>query len=61
MNYVAFDMLLSDGGIKVLSQRERQSRFLVMGKKPSNPGEDMKLTFMIPWTKSKVLLKIGSG
>ena len=37
-----------------LSQRERQSRFLMMGKKPSNPGEDLKLTFMIPWTKSKV-------
>jgi len=35
------------------AKRERQSRFLMMGKKPSNPGEDLKLTFMIPWTKSK--------
>jgi len=34
-------------------KRQRRSRFLVMGKKPASPGADMKLTFMVPWTKSK--------
>ena len=25
-----------------------------MGKRPERPGKDMKLTFMVPWSKSKV-------
>ena len=28
-----------------------------MGKRPERPGKDMKLTFMVPWSKSKVTQK----
>ena len=35
-------------------QHERRSRFLVMGMKPQKPRSGLSLTFMVPWTKSKV-------
>ena len=41
-------------------QKERRSKFLVMGKRPERPGKDMKLTFMVPWSKSKVKQNISS-
>merc|ERR1711976_286137 len=34
------------------AKKNRRSRYLVMGKKPSRPGGDMSVTFMVPWTKS---------
>ena len=32
----------------------KKGKFLVMGTKPSKPGADLKPTFIVPWSKSKV-------
>ena len=42
---------------ELFPQRERRSKFLIMGMKPERPGKDLKVTFMVPWSKSKVSFK----
>ena len=36
------------------SQQHKKSKYLVMGKRGGRAGEDLKPTFIVPWTKSKV-------
>jgi len=41
---------------KCCADRARDSKkgkFLVMGTKPAQPGEDLRPTFIVPWSKSK--------
>ena len=35
-------------------QQNKKSKYLVMGKRGGRAGEDLKPTFIVPWTKSKV-------
>ena len=44
---------------KCCAERARSSKkgkFLVMGTKPSRSGGDLKPTFIVPWSKTKVCL-----
>jgi len=35
------------------AKHQRKGKYLVMGKRGSRPGADLKPTFIVPWTKSK--------
>ena len=42
---------------KCCAERARASKrgkFLVMGERPAQPGAELKPTFIVPWSKSKV-------
>ena len=36
------------------SQQQKKSKYLVMGKRGGRTGGDLKPTFIVPWSKSKV-------
>lgn len=48
-----FDLAADERCCTEQAKRERRSKFLIMGKKPERPGKDLKVTFMVPWSKSK--------
>ena len=41
-----------------MMMQERKGKYLVMGRRGSRPGDDLKPTFIVPWSKSKVRRRI---
>ena len=40
--------------VGMMMMKERKGKYLVMGRRGSRPGDDLKPTFIVPWSKSKV-------